>query len=280
MKQIIWITVFTTLIASCSTPISKTENQIVTAANHTKDSVFTFVRDYPIIADTNHFISELKRVFNLEDISDPNQKTEEITVYKKVKIYGSTEDYIFIEYDFKKGCTAAFPWKYQLLLTSTGKLIQVFDALRYDFLTIFPNKKPFLLTVTVTGKGNGGHQLYRITKNGLKNVLQEKLAYPLQTYNANEDNTVNEPNELIIQIYDFNQDGFNDLSFNGKIVFVQGQSKTGVWFDREITNDEEVIYSSQNPFKIIPVQFIFLYDQQSGRFKQKENYNQKYNLGD
>jgi hypothetical protein len=59
-----------------------------------------------------------------------------------------------------------------------------------------------------------------------------------------------------------------------------GQTKNGDWFDTETINGKEVTYSIDNPFKKIPVEFIFLYDKQTGHFKAKENYTEKYGLDD
>jgi hypothetical protein len=36
-----------------------------------------------------------------------------------------------------------------------------------------------------------------------------------------------------LKIKDYNNDGFNDIAFVGKIVFIQGQTKIGDWFDSE-----------------------------------------------
>jgi hypothetical protein len=80
-------------------------------------------------------------------------------------------------------------------------------------------------------KGNGNHQIYKMTNGKLVTVLDENLEFHLQTYDAHEDNRINEPNELSIQAKDFNQDGFNDISFKGKVVYLQGQDKNGIWFD-------------------------------------------------
>jgi hypothetical protein len=63
-------------------------------------------------------------------------------------------------------------------------------------------------------------------------------------------------------------------------VFIQGQTKNGDWFDTETINGKEVTYSIDNPFKKISVEFIFLYDKQTGHFKAKENYTEKYGLDD
>ena len=251
------------------------------AETQVTDTVFRQVDDFPTIKDTAKFISDLRQNFKLEVDESPFQKAnEKITTFKKVKIYGSDNDYFFIEYDYKDGCGAAFPYKYQLLLTTNGKLVKTLSGQRFEFVEIFKNKSPFLMTVIGTSKGNGGHEIYKISADTLENVYDGYFDYDVQTYDAHEDSKIYEPNELTLKIKDFNKDGFNDISFNGKIVLIQGRTKDGVWFDTETINGKEVTYSIDNPFNKISVEFIFLYDKQTGHFKAKENYTEKYGLDD
>jgi len=242
-----------------------------------KDSILSQVTDFPIIKDTTEFITDLRQIFKLEVDESSYQKTnEKITTYKKVKIYGSENDYIFIEYDYGNGCGAAFPWKYQLLLTTNGKPVKWFSGQRFEFVEIFKNQHPFLLTVVGTSKGNGGHELYRISGDTLENVYEGYYEYDVQTYDAHQDNEIYEPNELKLEVKDFNNDGINDFAFIGKIVFIQGQTKNGVWYDTETINGKTVTYSVDNPFKKTPVEFVFLYDKKSNHFKAKEDYSKTY----
>ncbi|MBU4511747.1 hypothetical protein KKD19_00680, partial [Patescibacteria group bacterium] len=109
----------------------------------------------------------------------------------------------------------------------------------------------------------------------LENVYEGYYDYSVKTYDAHDDNIIYEPNELTLKIEDFNNDGYNDISFYGKIVLIQGLTKDGIWFDSEIINGKEAVYSVDNPFKKIPIEFIFLYDKISEHFKAKENYSEK-----
>jgi len=235
------------------------------------------ISDFPIITDTTKFISSLRKVFNLEvDESLYQKEHEKISVYKKVKIYGSDNDYIFIEYDYGNGSGVAYPWKYQLILNTEGKLVKILSKQRYEFIEIFKNQNPFLLTLESTSKGNGGHELYKITADTLENIYEMDFDYYIRTYDAHQDNTINEPFELVLNIKDYNNDGFNDISFNGNVVFIQAKTKNGDWYDGETIDGKIVNYSIDNPFKKIPIELIFLYDKKSGHFKSKENYSKKY----
>ncbi len=239
------------------------------------DKVFTQATDCPVIKDTAAFITELREVFNLK-LEDSNSEKDEITAFLKVQFYGSKHDYIFIEYDYKTGPDAAWPWKYQVILTSEGKMVHLASAIRYDFIEIFKNENPFLLTVSSTSKGNGGHEIYRISNDTLENLLEFNLDSSPRTYDAHEDNSINEPVELKPVIKDYNADGLNDISFNGKVVLIQGLTENGDWYDGETINGKSNLYSIDNPFKKIPVELIFLYDKQTRRFRVKENYYEKY----
>ena len=242
------------------------------------EKVFRHVSDFPTIKDTTQFITDLRQTFDLEVDESPYQKAnEKISTYRKVKLYGSDKEYIFIEYDYKDGCMAAYPWKYQLLLTTEGKLIKSIAGQRFEFVEIFPNQNPFLLSVIATAKGNGGHEIYKITADTLENVYE---GYGIQTFDGHQDNKIFEPNELKLVVKDFNGDGFNDVVFEGNLVYIQGKTKDGDWYDTETINGKTITYSIDNPFKKVPIKFVFLYDTKTGHFNAKENFNKKYKLDD
>lgn len=276
MKTQITITILTLIFFGCS------DNNVVKSDNigseKPKKVSIDFAKqllDFPNIKDSTSFISELRKTFDLSVDESPEQKKNEtITTFQKVNIYGSDKEFIFIEYDYKVGCMAAYPWKFQLLMTLNGKLIKSLSGQRYEFIEIFPNQNRFLLIASSTAKGNGGHEIYKFSADTLETVYESEL----KTYDAHQDNMVNEPNELITSVNDYNKDGFNDISFRGNLVLIQGKTKDGAWFDSETVNGKEIIYSTEYPFKKIPVDFIFLYDKKTGHFKTKENYSEKYGL--
>lgn len=282
MKTLLTLTILTLTTLGCAnkqTP--KDKKSTVTETQEKTDTIFRQVADFPTIKDTAKFITALRQIFRLEvDESSFQKANEKITAYKKVKIYGSDNDYYFIEYDYGDGSGAAFPWKYQLLLTVDGKLVKTLSGQRFEFVEIFKNENPFLMIVKGTSKGNGGHELYKVSTDTLENVYEGYFDYGVRTYDVHQDNRIYEPNELILKINDFNNDGFKDISFHGKIVLIQGQTKNGDWFDSETINGKTVTYSVDNPFKKIPLEFIFLYDKQTGHFKARENYTEKYGLDD
>jgi len=280
MKTLLILTILTLTTFGCSnkqTP--KDEKATVTETEELTDTIFKQVADFPTIKDTTKFIDDLRQIFGLEvDESTSQTANEKISIYKKVNIYGSKYDYIFIEYDYGDGSMAAYPWKYQLLLTTDGEIVNYLAGQRFEFVTIFQNQSPFLLALTATAKGNGGHELYKISNDTLESVYEGYYDYGVPTYDSHEDNRIYQPNELTLKVKDFNNDGVNDISFNGKILLIQGQNKNGDWFDSETINGKTVTYSVDNPFKKIPVEFVFLYDKQTGHFKAKENYTEKYRL--
>lgn len=274
--------ILTLTIFSCTKiQVVENQNKNVPEAVVEKDTLFSQVQDFPVIKDTAAFISNLQEIAKLDiyESSDVNQN-QEITVFRKVEIYGSDKEYFFIEYDYKDGPGAAFPYKYQVLLTKDGRLIHVLDALRHEFIRVFKNEHPFLLTVSSTSKGNGGHEIYKMNSDSLTNVLINVDDYLIRTYDAHEDSYVNEPYEFNVDVKDVNKDGFNDISFHGNILLIQGQSKYGDFYDGETINGKTVYYSVDNPFKKIPVSFVYLYNEQTGYFKSVENYREKYGLRD
>jgi hypothetical protein len=293
MKKIGTIVVLTFITFGCNNKqiqkegkisvIDQNQNSKVVIAETIDNSKKTFkqIKDYPQIKDSVKFITELKQTFKLEvDESQYQREHEKITIFKKVKINGSNKDYYLIEYDYGHGCMAAYPWKYQLILSTEGRLLKTFYAQRFEFIKIFQNQQPFLLFVIATAKGNGGHEIYKITKDTMDNIFDGDSEYAVQTYKADEYKWVYEPNELKLSIEDFNSDGFNDLIFYGKIALTQGRSRNGIWYDEDIINGDTIVYSAENPFKRIPIKLVFIFDKKSKHFKSKANYEKKFeNMG-
>jgi len=284
MKKTFLSAIASLLILNC-TQKQETKKEAIIQIQHTekdKEDVkptaptpFEYLADYPAIKDSSKFIQNLRQAFDLrihESLSQ--QESEKITVFRKVKINGSDEDYYFIEYDWKAGPNAGYPWKNQIILTSNGKLVKTLFAQRYEFIKIFPKQNPFLLATIVTGHGNGGHEIYKITADSLVNIYDGDV----KTYDTDEDNKVYEPHELSLKIKDYNNDRFNDIAFTGKLVLIQGRTPDGFWYDNTTIDGREINYSVDNPYKKIPVEYIFLYDKKSGHFKAKENYAEKYKI--
>lgn len=222
------------------------------------DTTFRHIVDFPNIKDSAQFIADLKTTFHLlVDESSSLKENESITVFKKVHIYGSDQEYIFIEYDYKKGCGAAFPWKYQLLLTLEGRLVKVISSHCFEFVEIEEHAHPYLLTIIGTDKGNGTHELYKFSEDTLENCLEGYASQPLlNTYDAHEDDRTFEPHELTLKAADYNQDGHNDIAFYGNLV--------------SNTEDQQITKT--------PIEFILIYDKKTGHFTCKEDYTKKYHL--
>ena len=263
---------------SCSDPTTKEDKLVTPNVQQKKENIFELVSDFPIIKDTSRFIHDLRQSFNLKVHESPVQKkNEKITSFKKVKLYGSEKDFIFIEYDWNVGSMADYPWRYQLLMTTDGKLIKSLNGLRFEFVKIFPQQNPFLLILIASAQGNGGHEIYTISSDSLENIYEGYFDYTVQTYDAHHDNSIYEPEELILKIKDYNNDGMNDIAFVGTKLIIQGQTKNGEWFDREtLKNGKTITYSAKNPFKKIPIEFVFFYDKKSEHFIAKENYGEQY----
>lgn len=269
MKTLLTLSMLTLTTFGCSNKQKPIDEKSTVTETKVTDTIFRQIAYFPTIKDTAKFIAELRQIFELEvDGSPVKKESETITTYKSVKINGSENDYILIEYDWKVGSMAEFPWKYQLLLTTDGKLVKSLSGQRYDFVTVFQNQNPFLLTVNATAKGNGGHELYKISADTLENVYEGYYDYNIQTYDAHEDISVFVPNELKIAFKDHNKDGFNDIIFTGHKLMLGKYTKDSLWYDVE--NGKP--FTIENPADRISIKYIFLYDKQTGHFKAKQNY--------
>ena len=124
------------------------------------------------------------------------------------------------------------------------------------------------MIVIATAKGNGGHEIYKISADTLENVYEGYYDYDVPTYDAHEDQSINEPFELNIAFKDENKDGFNDIVFTGQKLMLGKYTKDSSWYDVE--NGKP--FSIENPAERISIKYIFLYDKQTGYFKAKEKF--------
>lgn len=207
---------------------------------------------YPQIKDTAAFFDRILPVFDIE-LTGFQDKHKKIFDYRKIRLNGSDKDYFLIEFEHGQDCLATYPWKFQLIFTPEGKPVKALKGDRCQLLTIFPEENPFLLVLLCTARGNGGHEIYKVSADTLENVYEGYYDYDLRTYDAHQDGFTYEPWELNLTIRDYNADGVNDIAFTGAIV-------------------------PENPLqKPIPVEYIFIYNKKDGHFKAKEDYHIKYN---
>lgn len=200
--------------------------------------------------DSVKFIKQLRGVFGLTEFESKSQEeSDQILSCEKIKLNGSEKSFYFVEYDLVEGCGASFPWKYQFLLCEEGKPIASLSGIRYEFLNISKNQNPYLLIVNSTDKGNGGHQILKISKDTIENVFDGFSDYFPRSYDIHEDSHVNSPGELKMKIFDKNKDNYNDIMFYGHI----------------LSGDKKV-----------PVNFVFLYNKKTGHFVEEEDYSKKY----
>lgn len=245
--------------------------------------IFKKIKDFPSIRDSTSFISELKKISQMDPMMNQTEK-ERITFFKKIKLNGSNREFFLIEYasghDYDTGVGTEFPWKYQFLFDTQGHLIKSFHALRFELVEIFQYQNPFLLILTSTYRGNGGHEIYKISSDTLENIYNGYKNYSIKTYDSYEDSKIYSPNELKLQIKDYDSDGFNDLLFTGELILIQGLADNGNLYDTEVRNGKNVEFSVENPFKKIPIQYVFLYNKKSGHFEAKDDYTKIYKLND
>lgn len=242
-------------------------------------TAFTLVKKFPRITDTTAFIRELRANCHITGDEFPvydSTHPASINFFRKIKINGSIKDYYIVEYDWHgDGPNIEFPWKKQFLFDTTGKLIKVFQALRIESKKIFPNQESFLMELTSSARGNGGHRIYKVTSDTLENIYEGYYNYDVQTYCAYQSGLwLFEPYELNLSVKDINEDGYNDLTFSGKLVLIEGLTKDSIWYNYIVDkNNDTIEYSPEHPFKKLPLRYTFLYNPKTGHFVESDTYS-------
>ena len=220
-------------------------------------SPFNELKKFPIISDTTVFIQKLKENCHLYTLGE-KKRVEKINYFKKIKIYGGNNFIYLLEYDYKTGTNASFPWKMQILFDSNCKLLKILFDVRLHIVKIFPKALPFIFALSSTSKGNGAHEVYRLKDGKLEQVYDGFLGNRPQTYSTGYSFYVTDPFELYHKFIDVNKDGWNDIVFFGKVRYSEQ--------DLGIGNKE----------KIISVKYIFLYNTKTEHFSELEDYSKKY----
>jgi len=236
--------------------------------NQTEEKTnFDLISEFPKVKDSTDFINQLEDFGFNSNCEIPLK----INLYKKIKIYGSNENFILIEMDY-----AFNNKKYQIAIFSeNGKHIKTFYPFRYEFINLFPNESPVLMILEVTNQGNGGHAFYRFNNDKLESMNDLFTDYP-NTFDRHQDCGVFEPEELKMTFKDLNNDGFKDILFNGTRVLIQYKTPQGDWLDRVTINGKSREYSIDQPFKKIPYKIILLYNKETSKFSPQEDYIKKY----
>lgn len=97
------------------------------------------ITDYPLITDTLQLIKAVKRQLNIGLRANPEQRDGHFTAFQKIRIAGSNDHLFLLEYAWNDGAMASYPWKYQLILTKDGRLINYFMAERYATGNVRPS---------------------------------------------------------------------------------------------------------------------------------------------
>ncbi len=246
-------------------------------AQNTPAGCFDFVKTYPFIHDSTNFINCLKTVYGLPS-ADPTYKEakETISRFDRIKLEGCQEYVYIVEYSCKIGPMIWYPFKDQLVFNQKGRLLGTFHCVRYDTLRLFKDQNPYLLTVISTPHGNGWHVVYRCNGDSLIESFSTENR-KISTFGGFESKGIYEPRELTIKIIDENNDSFNDIEFSGKIKFTQALNNEGFWYDcanfeKNEKGDFMHCYDEDNPWKVVPVRYVFIYDQKQKRYFPKEDY--------
>ena len=266
MKCIINIS-FILVLASCVREKSNNQistydaNQDLSQIEKTCRSCDSMISALPNISDTSMLIAAIRMKYNLE-VDDTHGIEESITECNFITIGTGNHKLVLLEYDYKDGCMAAYPWKYQVFLNegcTTPLHIGSYDAIQ----PIELNNEKYILTTSSTGKGNGIHKLLTYSNDSIINVLD--LDYnDVPTVDSHGDDGYY-VNPLITSVKDYNLDGYDDLIFSGRRKMLMARTKSGDHYNLE-----------ESEYFIKPVAFVFLFDSTKNKYSAQEDYWKKY----
>lgn len=203
-------------------------------------------------------MEKLRKIIGLPDTTEMRFPDEKVLNYKKINIRGCSSSLVLLEYSYAdEGPTGWFPWKRQFIFKEDGALLKILHDYKYRLVKIFPNEKPFLVTISSTGRGNGIHNIYKYRNDSLLNMFDYSHFFFPKTYDEIScESFANVPAELKMTIRDYNKDGFNDLIFTGSIIYDTIQ---GCVTEREYQGKKKV-------------KLIFRYDKQYDAFTPMERF--------
>jgi hypothetical protein len=207
----------------------------------------TITANTPIL-DTLKFLDWLdkKGYIRKDQLSLQN---ETINLFKEVRISGSTEKYLLVDYQYKADVSVLYPWKNQFIFSEKGGLVAEFAANSFRLLDMKQDTGLYLLLTFSTAKGNGHHSLLKVESDSFVNVLSCGQFHPPKTYDCEEFSGKYSPCELEHRIIDLNSDRYNDIRFEGNWSYL-GET--------------------------IPIVLDFIYNPIKRRFCQVEDYYLKY----
>lgn len=239
-------------------------------------SLKNMILNYPVIKDSICFKTKLIEDYDLF-VGGKRIDQTDINYFKKINVCkGNDSSYYLLEFDYHDWSMASHPWKYQLLFNHKAELIKIFYADSLKMLKVFDNEAPMIVEISSTAKGNGAYSFYQFEGDSLINIFKGFSEYLPRLVDEHQDHTVNEPAALNYVAIDVNCDGFRDLYFFGKLVLIEEYVPEIGWIGGYTQNDISVKYSIDNPYKKIPIEYVFLYDPKLNRFIEKENYFEKY----
>lgn len=211
---------------------------------------FKIISNYPQINDSIVVIEKILNYINVGNSVEDLMFNGSISKFIKFNIYGSNEELYLLEYEIKDGPSVLYPFKWQIIVNSSGKPLTSMSAIKFDLYNFDRGNRIYLHTIEGTSRGNGNHGLYHMKNDSICNSLVMVKNSPLRTFDADDNGFTNIPSELNLRNIDFNEDGFQDLEIFGELGYLD---------------------------KIIPITFQFQYIDTSDDFVQVNNINEILN---
>lgn len=209
-----------------------------------RNLVFKTILDSASRANKTTLVSKLKETYR-----PTLPHAMELTICKNTYMYGYSDSLWIVELKaLDDNLCHPYGLRRQFIFDAAGHLIYEDSATQVEFVKIWKEKSPLLMTLNSDCKGRGQHHFYKYESGQLIDIFNVLLETTPLTYDEqkSDDYAIFQPAVLTLSVVDKNGDGRNDLVFSGQRLLLKGPDNKQ--------------YTESAPYKREKVEYVFLYE--------------------
>lgn len=193
----------------------------ITRENKRYEKVFAAILDTAWYQDSARFLQKLDNAYGLLNTKG------KISKFERALLFGYTDTIYSVEYSIPiDSICENKPHQQQFLFNRDGQLLHQDQATSAQFIEIWEDQAPVLMTLNISCEGKGKHHFYKYENGRLIDIFNvflgdEQTPY---TYLNIADSVCFDPLELKLIIKDLNNDDYNDLLFSGKKIVLKDET--------------------------------------------------------